>query len=96
MKKPIQESYRRVTDNSRDFDQRFWQAQGDVAIFEAVSEMIRDYLMLRGQNADKLRIQRTVESFRKHDFIVEINSSGRPQDLLDAARLEEAGSGEDE
>lgn len=65
MKKTIQESYRPMTDDTRAFDQRYWQAQGDMAIFEAVSEMIRDYLMIRGQNADKLRIQRTVETFRK-------------------------------
>lgn len=65
MKKNIEEKFQRVSDASRHFDRRFWQAQGDRAIFEAVSEMLRDYLLLRGQHADKLRIQRTVESFRK-------------------------------
>ena len=38
---------------------------GDVAIFEAVAEMINDYFLIRGKNADESRLQRTIETFRK-------------------------------
>lgn len=61
----IEENYQRITDDRRSFDIRFWQAQGDRAIFEAVSEMLRDYFLIRGEDADKFRIQRTTESFQK-------------------------------
>ena len=63
--KVIEENYQRVTDDRRLFDIRFWQTQGDRAIFEAVSEMLNDYFLIRGKNADEFRLQRTVESFRK-------------------------------
>jgi hypothetical protein len=61
----IEEKYQRITDGSRSFDIRFWQSQGDRAIFEAVTEMIHDYFLIRGKNADESRLQRTIESFRK-------------------------------
>ncbi len=44
---------------------RFWQTQGDIAIFEAATEMLKDYFLIRGKNADEFRLQRTIESFRK-------------------------------
>ena len=61
----IEENYQRIKDDRRSFDIRFWQSQGDRAIFEAVSEMLHDYLLIRGKGADEFRLQRTVESFRK-------------------------------
>lgn len=61
----IEENYQRITDDSRLFDIRFWQSQGDRAIFEAVAEMLNDYLLIRGKNADESRLQRTIETFRK-------------------------------
>ncbi len=60
-----EENYQLMKDDRRSFDIRFWQAQGDRAIFEAVSEMLNDYFLLRGQDADQFRLQRSVESFRK-------------------------------
>ena len=63
--KILEESYQSIKDSSRSFDIRFWQAQGDLAIFEAVSEMLRDYFLIRGIDANEFRIQRTIESFRK-------------------------------
>jgi hypothetical protein len=63
--KEIEENYQRITDDRRSFDIRFWQKQGDRAIFEAVSEMIHDYFLIRGKDAGEFRLQRTVESFRK-------------------------------
>ncbi len=64
-RKTIEESYQRIADDSRSFDVHFWQSQGPCAIFEAVSEMLRDYFLIRGKDADEFRLQRTIESFRK-------------------------------
>ncbi|MBE3143712.1 MAG: hypothetical protein IMZ61_07300 [Planctomycetes bacterium] len=55
-----EENYQRITDDKRIFDIRFWQSQGDVAIFNAVTEMLNDYLIIRGKNADESRLQRTM------------------------------------
>jgi hypothetical protein len=63
--KRIEENYQRITDDNRLFDLRFWQSQGDLAIFEAVTEMLNDYFMIRGLNADESRLQRSIEKFRK-------------------------------
>ncbi len=60
-----EENYQRMADDRRSFDIRFWQSQGDLAIFEAVAEMLNDYFLIRGKNADESRLQRTVENFRK-------------------------------
>ncbi len=59
------ESYRRIGDEDDGFDIRFWQAQGDAAIFDAALDMILDYLTLRDGHAEQPRLQRTVESFGK-------------------------------
>ena len=61
----IEENYSRITGDRRSFDIHFWQSQGDRAIFEAVTEMLLDYFLIRGKNADESRLQRTIESFRK-------------------------------
>jgi len=61
----IEENYQRITDDRRSFDIRFWQSQGDLAIFEAVTEMLNDYLLIRGKNANESRLQRTIETFQK-------------------------------
>lgn len=62
---PFEENYQPIAEDKRLFDIRYWQSQGDLAIFEAVTDMLKDYFLIRGQNADELRLQRTVESFRK-------------------------------
>jgi hypothetical protein len=61
----IEENYQRIIDDRRLFDIRFWQSQGDLAIFEAVTEMLNDYFLLRGKNADESRLQRSIENFQK-------------------------------
>jgi len=61
----IEESYQRIEDDRRLFDIRFWQSQGDLAIFEAAAEMLNDYFLIRGKNVDESRLQRTIENFRK-------------------------------
>lgn len=63
--KKIEENYQRIMDDKRLFDIRFWQSQGDVAIFEAAAEMLNDYFLIRGKNADESRLQRTIEAYRK-------------------------------
>jgi hypothetical protein len=65
----IKESYGRIGSNEGCFDIEFWQWQGEQAIFNAALEMILDYLMLRDGHVDKPRLQRTVESFGKADWI---------------------------
>ena len=61
----IEENYQRIIDDRRLFDIRFWQSQGDSAIFEAVTDMLNDYFLIRGKNADESRLQRTIENFQK-------------------------------
>jgi hypothetical protein len=63
--KKFEENYQRISDDRRSFDIRFWQSQGDLAIFEAVSDILHDYFLIRGKDADEFRLQRTAESFRK-------------------------------
>jgi len=63
--KKIDENYQLIKDDRRFFDIRFWQSQGDLAIFKAVTEMLNDYFLIRGKNADESRLQRTIENFRK-------------------------------
>jgi hypothetical protein len=63
--KDFEEKYQRIGEGGRSFDIRFWQSQGDQAIFEAVTEMLKDYLLIRGKNVNEFRLQRSVESFRK-------------------------------
>jgi len=60
----IKENYQRIGEDRRVFDIRFWQSQGDQAIFAAAGDMLKDYFLIRGENADKFRLQRTVEQYR--------------------------------
>ena len=60
----IIESYGRIS-NSRKFDYSFWQQQSPAEIFHAANEMICDYFLLKENNANEPRLQRTVESFQK-------------------------------
>lgn len=59
------ESYGRLEDDDRTFDRDFWQRQGPEAIFDAAFGMIKDYLLLKGENADEPRLHRTVEASGK-------------------------------
>ncbi len=62
--KPFFESYGKLEDD-HSFDRHFWQEQGPKAIFDAAYDLIQDYLLIRGKDADKPGLQRTVESFQK-------------------------------
>jgi hypothetical protein len=61
----IEEKYHKMTDDHSDFDIEFWQSQGAEAIFKAAEDMIKDYFIIRGKDVSKLRLQRSVEAFRK-------------------------------
>ena len=61
----VTEAYRKMGDPEDRFDIDFWQSQGDLAIFDAALEMIKDSLVLKNNHADEPRLQRTVESFQK-------------------------------
>ena len=61
----ITESYRKLGRDDRQFDVTFWQNQGDEAIFQAALEMIHDSFIVKGENADEPRLQRSVESYGK-------------------------------
>lgn len=57
----ISEAYGRIEDDDREFDLRFWQAQGDVAIFDAALDLLQDAQLVREGHADEPRLQRAVE-----------------------------------
>ena len=59
------ERYGKLADMDRQFDVIFWQQAGPDAIFAAVEDMIKDYLIIKAGNADESRLQRTVEHFQK-------------------------------
>lgn len=61
----IEENYQSIKDVRQTFDVCFWQSKGELAIFEAVTEMLKDYFLIRGKDADEFRLQRSVESFQK-------------------------------
>jgi hypothetical protein len=61
----VTEHYGRQKAAGRRFDHRYWQAQGDEAIFEAAKTMVLDYLALKQGHVDEPRLQRAVESFRR-------------------------------
>ena len=60
----IQENYGKLGEDDS-FDLSFWQSQSPEFLFEAASQLIRDYLLLKEGYADEPRLQRTVESFQK-------------------------------
>lgn len=61
----IVEGYRKIGDPDDKFDIKFWQQQGDEAIFKAALEMVIDAQIIRYGHADEPRLQRTIEHFQK-------------------------------
>ena len=60
----IQENYGKLGEDDS-FDLAFWQSQPPEILFEAASQLVKDYLLLKEGYADEPRLQRTVESFQK-------------------------------
>ena len=61
---PVMARFTPFGDDSRDFDQEFWQAQGPAAIFDAAEEMVRIAVEVKGGDARQLELQRSVGRFR--------------------------------
>ena len=60
----IQERYGKLGEED-DFDVAFWQSQPPEVLFEAASQLIRDYLLLRDSCTDEPKLDRTAETFQK-------------------------------
>lgn len=52
-----------IAEMDKSFDIRYWQEQGDRAIFQAAWELVEFYL--RDKNINESRLQRTVENFQR-------------------------------
>lgn len=55
---------RPISEGATDLDIAFWQKQGPDTIFKAAWELVVDAHMLKGGNADELRLQRSAFSIR--------------------------------
>lgn len=64
-RRKFKEKYRRFEDADRSFDIRFWQEKGDIAIFKAMEDMIKTYIMIRGGSGKDLNLQRNIEAYGK-------------------------------
>ena len=59
------EAHGKLSEDSCDFDIKFWQDAGDLAIFEAAQQMISDYILLKKGHASQPRLQRSIVTFSK-------------------------------
>lgn len=50
---------------ARDFDIKFWRNAGAYARFIAAWSIIKDYFKMRGENASKLRLRRSVQNIER-------------------------------
>jgi hypothetical protein len=64
MRAKVWENYGRLGEDE-DFSISFWQSQPVEVLFEAVFDLVKDYLLLKEGHAGEPRLQRTVESFQK-------------------------------
>ena len=64
-KRKFEEKYRRFEDADRSFDIRFRQEKGDIAIFKAMEDMAKEYIMIRGGSENDLRLRRNIETYGK-------------------------------
>ena len=61
----IAENFTHSFEETERWDRQFWQDQAPEVIFDAVWQMILDYLLIHDGHADPPRLQRTVEHFGK-------------------------------
>jgi hypothetical protein len=66
MRTGIVERKGRITELDRSFDIRFWQEQSAQARFDASWELIVHAWRVKGKDVRKLRLQRSVETFKRH------------------------------
>lgn len=50
---------------AREFDIKFWRSVGADARFAAAWSIIKDYFKIRGINASKLRLRRSVQNIER-------------------------------
>jgi len=60
----VREHYGSQKTAARQFDRAFWQAQGPEAIFNAVTDLIQDYFILKHAHALP-RMERNVEFYHR-------------------------------
>lgn len=63
--KKMMERYGRLEDLDRSFDLEFWQAQSASARIAAACELAVTAHLLKGLDANLLRLQRHIESFQR-------------------------------
>lgn len=63
--KKIMERFGRIEDLDRSFDLEFWQAQDASTRFAAACELAVTAHLLKGRDANLLRLQRHIESFQR-------------------------------
>lgn len=54
-----------MKEDDRSFDRDFWQQAGAEARFAAAWQMVLDMLIIRGEDVDQLRLQRSVENVER-------------------------------
>ncbi|MDZ7319557.1 MAG: hypothetical protein ONB11_10405 [candidate division KSB1 bacterium] len=54
-----------LKEDDRSFDRDFWQQAGAEARFAAAWQMVLDMLIIRGEDVDQLRLQRSVENIER-------------------------------
>ncbi len=64
-RRPVMERFGSLREADRSFDVRYWQEQGDAAIFRAAWELVEFFSRDRGMDPDELRLQRSVETFQR-------------------------------
>ena len=54
-----------IKDDDRSFDQDFWQQAGAEVRFAAAWQMVLDMLLIRGEDVNQFRLQRSVENIER-------------------------------
>ncbi len=55
----------KISESNDDWNIKFWQKLGVTRRFSVAWEMLRDYEKIRGKNAIKFRLQRSVENIQQ-------------------------------
>ena len=61
----VMERFGKIQDADRSFDIAYWQRLGDAAIFRAAWELVEQYWRDQGRDPNELRLQRSIETFRR-------------------------------
>ena len=61
----VMERFGDIHEAGRSFDIKYWQRQGDAAIYRAAWELVEFYHRQQGMGPDELRLQRSIEDFQR-------------------------------